>query len=175
MGAVRLSTPQVRALPVDSLQLRLLPLEEARLMVAGRPTAAMQAAWHPEYPLADTLSALALVIASYEATTGPLVQQPVWWVSQIVVDSWVVGDIGFHGPPGDQAPYRVEIGYCVVPAWRGQGVASRACALIVEQAWTLGAEVIVADTESDNVASQRVLLRNGFRSAGGPTFRIDRP
>jgi RimJ/RimL family protein N-acetyltransferase len=54
-------------------------------------------------------------------------------------------------------------------------VASRACALIVEQAWTLGAAVIMADTESDNLASQRVLLRNGFRSAGGPTFRIDRP
>jgi RimJ/RimL family protein N-acetyltransferase len=45
----------------------------------------------------------------------------------------------------------------------------------VEQAWALGAAVIMADTESDNVASQRVLRRNGFRSAGGPTFRIDRP
>ena len=76
------------------------------------------------------------------ATAGPLVQQPAWWLSQIVVDSWVVGDIGFHGPPGDQAPARVEIGYCVVPSWRGRGVASRACALIVEQAWTLGAAVI---------------------------------
>ena len=106
---------------------------------------------------------------------GPLVQQPPWWIYQIVVDGQVVGDIGFHGPPADRTPCRVEIGYCVVPAWRGRGVASRACALIVEQAWTLGAEVIVADTESDNLASQRVLLRNGFRSTGGPTFRIDRP
>ena len=158
-----------------SLTLRPVPLAEARLLLAGRPTEAMRQSWHPEYPLPDTISALALVIGAYEATAGPLVQQPAWWVSQIVVDSRVVGDIGFHGPPGDQAPARVEIGYCVVPAWRGRGVASRACALIVEQAWTLGAAVIMADTESDNVASQRVLLRNGFRSAGGPTFRIDRP
>ena len=165
----------MRAEPVEALTLRPVPLTEARLLLAGQPTETMQQSWHPEYPLADTVSAVALVIGAYEATAGPLVQQPTWWVFQIVVDSWVVGDIGFHGPPGDQPPCRVEIGYCVVPAWRGQGVASRACALIVEQAWTLGAEVIVADTESDNVASQRVLLRNGFRSAGGPTFRIDRP
>ena len=158
-----------------NLTLRPVPLTEARLLLAGRPTEAMRQSWHPEYPMADTLSALALVIGGYEATVCPLVHQPAWWVSQIVVDSWVVGDIGFHGPPGDQTPYRVEIGYGVVPAWRGRGVASQACALIVEQAWTLGAEVIVADTEPDNLASQRVLLRNGFRSAGGPTFRIDRP
>ena len=87
----------------------------------------------------------------------------------------MVGDIGFHGPPTDRRPCRVEIGYCVVPAWRGQGVASRACALIVEQAWTQGAEVIMADTEPDNPASQQVLLGNGFRSADGPIFHIDRP
>jgi RimJ/RimL family protein N-acetyltransferase len=165
----------MRAEPVEALALRPVPLTEARLLLAGRPTEAMRQTWHPEYPLAETLSALALVIGAYQATAGALVQRPAWWVSQIVVDSWVVGDIGFHGPPGEQAPGRVEIGYCVVPAWRSQGVASRACALIVEQAWALGAAVIMADTESDNVASQRVLRRNGFRSAGGPTFRIDRP
>lgn len=158
-----------------TLTLRPLPLAEARLMLAGQPTDAMRQAWHPEYPLADTMNALGLLIGAYEAMEVPLVQQPVWWISQIVLDGRVVGDIGFHGPPGDRRPCRVEIGYCVVPACRGQGVASRACALIIEQAWTLGAEVIVADTEPDNLASQQVLLGNGFRSAGGPTFRIDRP
>jgi len=134
-----------------------------------------QPSWHPEYPLPDSIDAIAMLFAAHRAMLGAVSESPKWWIHQIVVDGVVVGDIGFHGPPGDQTPYRVEIGYCVVPAWRGRGVASRACALIVEQAWTLGAEVIVADTEPDNLASQRVLLRNGFRSAGGPTFRIDRP
>ena len=67
-----------------NLTLRPLPLAEARLMLAGRPTEAMRQSWHPEYPLADTMSALALIIGAYEATAGPLVQQPAWWVSQIV-------------------------------------------------------------------------------------------
>ena len=161
--------------PGLTITLRPLPLAEARLMLAGQSTDAMRRTWHPEYPLADTLSALGLIIGGYEAMAGPLMQQPAWWISQIVLDGQVVGDIGFHGPPTDRRPCRVEIGYCVVPACRGQGVASQACALIVEQAWTLGAEVILADTEPDNLASQQVLLGNGFRSAGGPTFRIDRP
>ena len=41
----------------------------------------------------------------------------------------VVGDIGFHGPPEPGPRAVVEIGYAVVPAWQGRGVATRACAL----------------------------------------------
>ena len=69
----------------------------------------------------------------------------------------------------------VEIGYSVVPAWRGRGVASRACALIVQQAWQDGAESVVAETDDDNVASQAVLLRNGFQRRPDGVFMIKRP
>ena len=33
-------------------------------MLAGRPTAAMRATWHPEYPLADTLEGLTWLLAA---------------------------------------------------------------------------------------------------------------
>ena len=69
----------------------------------------------------------------------------------------------------------VEIGYTVVPAWRGRGVASRACGLIVEQAWRDGAEIVIAETDDDNVASQAVLLRNGFQRRPDGVFMIKRP
>jgi RimJ/RimL family protein N-acetyltransferase len=172
VGAVRLSTPQVHALPVDSLQLRLLPLEEARLMVAGRPTAAMQAAWHPEYPLADTLEGLTWLLAAYEAMGGPDLESQ-WWSYQLVVDGQTVGDIGFHGPLDDQK--QVTIGYQVVPSAQRHGLATAACAMIVQLAWSAGARRLLASTDADNLASQQVLLRNGFRTEDGRTFMIDKP
>jgi ribosomal-protein-alanine N-acetyltransferase len=85
----------------------------------------------------------------------------------------VVGDIGFHGPPGPERT--VEIGYSVVPAWRRRRVASRACDLILQQAWQDGAEIVVAETDHDNVASRAVLLGNGFQQRSDGVFMIQRP
>jgi RimJ/RimL family protein N-acetyltransferase len=155
-----------------TLQLRFLPLEEARLMLAGRPTAAMQAAWHPEYPLADTLEGLTWLLAAYEAMGGPDIQSP-WWSYQLVVDGQAVGDIGFHGPPDDHQ--QVTIGYQVVPSAQRQGLATAACAMLIQLAWSAGARRLLANTDADNLASHRVLLRNGFRTEDGRTFMIDKP
>jgi RimJ/RimL family protein N-acetyltransferase len=155
-----------------TLRLRPLPLEEARLIVAGRPTAAMQAAWHPEYPLADTLEGLTWLLAAYEVMGGPDPGSP-WWSYQMVVDGQAVGDIGFHGPLDDQQ--QVTIGYQVVPSAQRRGLATAACAMMVELAWSAGARRLLASTDPDNVASQRVLRRNGFRTDDGRTFLLDQP
>jgi [ribosomal protein S5]-alanine N-acetyltransferase len=129
--------------------------------------------WHPEYPLPDSLDGIAMLIAAHEAMTGAVQQPPTWWIHQIVVNGVVVGDIGFHGPPGPEKA--VEIGYSVVPVWRGRGVASRACEVILQQAWQDGAETVIAETDHDNVASQAVLLGNGFRQRPDGVFMIKRP
>jgi [ribosomal protein S5]-alanine N-acetyltransferase len=136
-------------------------------LVDGQPP------WHVEYPLSDSLDAIAMALGAHEVMTGKVHEPPVWWVHQIVVDGVVVGDIGFHGPPD---PGRtVEIGYSVVPAWRGRGVATRACELILQRAWQGGAEIVIAETDHDNLASQAVLLRNGFRRRSDGVFTIKRP
>jgi RimJ/RimL family protein N-acetyltransferase len=157
---------------LNSLQLRLLPPEEARLMLAGRPTAAMRAAWHPEYPLADTLEGLTWLLAAYEAVGGPDLGSP-WWSYQLVVDGQAVGDIGFHGPLDDQR--QVTIGYHVVPSAQRRGLATAACGMIIQLAWSAGARRLLASTDADNVASQQVLRRNGFQTEDGRTFRVDKP
>ena len=154
------------------LTLRLLPLEEAQLMVAGRPTPAMQAAWHPEYPLADTLEGLTWLLAAHQALGGPYPESP-WWSYQLVVDGQAVGDIGFHGPLDEHQ--QVTIGYQVVPSAQRRGLATAACAMLIELAWAAGAWRLLANTDSANVASQRVLRRNGFRTEDGRSFLIDRP
>jgi RimJ/RimL family protein N-acetyltransferase len=150
-----------------------LPVDMARRMLTGASRPEPELPWHPEYPLPDSLDAIAMVIAAHEVMTGAVQQPPTWWIHQIVVNGVVVGDIGFHGPPGPEKA--VEIGYSVVPAWRGRGVASRACEVILQQAWQDGAETVIAETDHDNVASQAVLLGNGFRRRPDGVFMIKRP
>jgi RimJ/RimL family protein N-acetyltransferase len=121
----------------------------------------------------DSIDAIAMVFAAHRAMAGAVTESPKWWIHQIVVDGVVVGDIGFHGPPSPELA--VEIGYSVVPAWRGRGVATRACAMILQQAWQDGADKVVAETDAGNVVSQMVLLRNGFQRRPDGIFLINRP
>lgn len=200
----RLSSAQLPASAPYDLRLVPLPLDAARRMLASGLRSDRQTAgsdrqtpgperqtarpkpktlrpepveeplsWHPEYPLLDSLDAIAMALASHHAMTGRVSNPPTWWVHHIVVDGVVVGDIGFHGPPGPERT--VEIGYSVVPAWRGRGVASRACNLILQRAWQDGAEIVIAETDHDNLASQAVLLHNGFRRRPDGVFMIKRP
>jgi RimJ/RimL family protein N-acetyltransferase len=84
------------------------------------------------------------------------------WI--IVNDGELVGLCGHHAPPANGI---VEIGYNVAPARERRGYASRAIGLLVEDAIERDdIETIVAHTAIDNIASQRVLERNGFERAG---------
>jgi RimJ/RimL family protein N-acetyltransferase len=181
----RLSSTRPPAKAPYEVRLVAVPLAVARRMLADNiratpvqlggvdPVEEPEPRWHPEYPLPDSMDAISMVFAAHHAMTGRIDPSPAWWIHQIVVDDVVVGDIGFHGPPGPERT--VEIGYCVVPAWRRRGVASQACNLILQQAWRDGAETVVAETDHDNVASQAVLLANGFRRRSDGIFVIKRP
>jgi RimJ/RimL family protein N-acetyltransferase len=173
VGGVRLTIvggPEAGRPP--AVVLRLLPVAEAELMLDARPTAAMQASWHPEYPLADTLEGLTWLFAAWQEMGGLDPATP-WWTYQLVVDGQVVGDIGFHGPPDDKG--QLTIGYQVVPGVRGRGIATAACSELVALAWSAGAGRLLATTDPDNRASQQVLRHNGFVSADGRSFSLDRP
>jgi len=136
--------------------------------------------WHEEYPLEETLDALAMTLGARPVSEEPLATEPLWWLHQIVLAApggggLVVGDVGFHGPPAGSGRAEVEIGYDVVPALRGLGIAGRACRLVLEQAWRDGADVVGAETGPDNLASQRVLTGAGFTSLGYFRYVIERP
>lgn len=58
----------------------------------------------------------------------------------------------------------VDVGYALLPAFRGSGYALEAAAAVLEYAGAeLGIERIVAITSADNDASARLLRRLGFR------------
>jgi RimJ/RimL family protein N-acetyltransferase len=154
--------------------IRPWPLAVALRLVGGSGLdPADGTSWHPDYPLPDTVDALQMLLTSHRAM-GTLAGLPRWWVHEIWVAGQVVGDVGFHGPPPASGPVVVEIGYAVVPALRGRGIASRACALLLERAWQDGASQVLAETDADNVASQAVLRHNGFRRRLSGDFAVSR-
>jgi RimJ/RimL family protein N-acetyltransferase len=93
---------------------------------------------------------------------SPANSQDPWLPLQVreVARDLAVGGAGFHTVP--DADGVVEIGYGIAPSSQGSGVASEAVALLIELATRSGARALVAETSAGNVASQRVLARNGF-------------
>ena len=128
--------------------------------------------WHPEqleqalgirvprdWPLDD----LREILPDYVAALSDDEQIGGWgpWLMIDAADT-VVGDLGFTGRP--DADGDVEIGYSVLPAYRGNRYASEAVHTLVE--WALeqpGVIRVEAACASDNAPSIRVLERAGFR------------
>ena len=99
------------------------------------------------------------------------------WLGRVIVieDSGgrrVIGSIGFHGPPDESG--RVEVGYRVEPEHRRQGVATEVVQALLE--WANREHDVTrfrAATAPDNLASQAVLARFGFRQTGTQMDDLD--
>jgi RimJ/RimL family protein N-acetyltransferase len=90
-----------------------------------------------------------------------------WHSSFVFIDEAageVVGSGGFKGEPQAGA---VEIGYGVAPTRRGRGWASKAVAALADLALReRGIVDVCAETATDNLPSQHVLLNSGFIAVG---------
>lgn len=140
---------------IETPRLRLEPIspELAARIVAGprEPTDA----WHPEYPLADELVPLRSLASS--AHPDPIFTL---YLIRLRSDGLAIGGLGFFGPPDENG--RIEFGYGLVAAARGRGLATEAVMAALDFAATAGARSAAADTDLDNLASQRVLLKAGM-------------
>ena len=139
-------------------RLRLHPftVAEARRIVAGIPSESDD--WAEQFPMQDDKDGVGGFLKATEAgaDAGP-------FGSYRIDDAGgaAVGTIGFYGPPDEQG--RVVIGYGLVPGARGAGYATESVAGLVEFCRSRSdVTAILADTEKDNEASQRVLTKNGF-------------
>lgn len=92
----------------------------------------------------------------------------------------MVGQIGFHTPPGAAyldaiAPGGVEIGYSIFTPYRRRGLAREACYALMEAARRTGVETFVLTISPDNVASTRLAQSMGFRRVGRHIDEEDGP
>jgi predicted acetyltransferase len=92
-------------------------------------------------------------------------------------DGEFCGSIGFRWQKGTSAlpPYVLgHIGYAVVPWKRQRGYATRALALVLQDARREGLDHVTLTTDPDNEPSQKVILANGGvlveRFNSGPAY-----
>jgi RimJ/RimL family protein N-acetyltransferase len=144
----------------------------------------------PDAPEIHALHQLPEVVASSVPPVAPdreeielrCARAGTWWLAGeradlVITDAAtgaVAGDIGlyYQEPKAGQA----TVGYALLPAWRGRGYATRAVRLLARWAFDrVGIVRLVAGTSPDNVASQRVLERAGFRREGYLRGRLPGP
>jgi RimJ/RimL family protein N-acetyltransferase len=148
-------------LQTPRLDLVLLETDEARALSHGCQRNGHP--WASGYPLASSLlrAEMTLAAAAQERPLG------VFGTYQVIrrADGYVIGDVGFLGPP--DATGAVSVGCGIAEDARGQGYATEALAALLE--WARGQEgltCVLADTTRSNLASQRLLERVGLHRVG---------
>lgn len=157
-------------LPADRLDLVGIRPAEARDLRLGGDGGFE---WIEGGPYEGTRDAAGLLLKAYE--TG--VHRPEFGVFALVrrEDGRAIGGLGFHSAPDEEG--RVEIGYDLVEAVRGNGYATEALRALAD--WTLARDDVhslFATTDPANTASQAVLVRAGFTRVSedgeGPAFEL---
>jgi RimJ/RimL family protein N-acetyltransferase len=145
-------TPELPAV-ITTARLRLFVITpaEAADMRAGRRH---DDRWHAAYPRPDDVDAASM---AREGDT--------WGPRHIVLGTLAVGSIGCFGPPVDG---ETEVGYGLVEAARGQGLATEALTALAAEADRVGVR-LRASVAPDNTASIRVLAKCGFADLRGTT------
>lgn len=142
-----LETTRLKLIPF-SLELKKIALYEPTKL-AEKLGVKVPASW----PGADFAEALPFFIKIMENdATGSI------WNGIIVhkTDELVIGDMGFKGGPDGSGA--VEIGYSIIPEYRGQGYATEMAHRLI--AWAFekpGIKAVTAECLSDNIGSIRVL------------------
>jgi RimJ/RimL family protein N-acetyltransferase len=94
-------------------------------------------------------------------------QDPMWHSFFLFIDEerrQAIGSSGFWGPPING---RVVFGYGVAPTFQGNGVATAAVRLMLDMAFEYPAITeVFAETGVDNIASRRVVEKNGLTHIG---------
>ncbi len=143
-------------LRTSRLLLHPIDVAEAERIVAR--TAGPADAWADDFPFEGDVGAVGAFLRA-TATGGE--QRPFGFYRITRLDDGLaVGGIGFKGRPVGGC---VEIGYGLVPSARGRGFAAEAAVALLTVATGQGLARVVAETTPDNIASQRTLLRAGFR------------
>ncbi len=87
------------------------------------------------------------------------------WIFILQDENIVVGDGGFKGKPNEQG--EVEIGYAVIPEFRGRGFATEAVRAMIARAFSFPEVLSVcAHTLADGRESIGVLKKQGMEFAG---------
>lgn len=138
------------------LELHAIDVAEGERIVAR--SAGPADTWADDYPFEGDVGAVGGFL---RATAMHGEQRPFGYYRVTrLADGRAIGGLGFKGRPDGG---RVEIGYGLAPSARGHGYAAEAVIALLTVAAGNGLSRVLADTTPDNIASQRTLVRAGFR------------
>lgn len=154
-----LDTPRLSVLPLTYEQLLLYVqpghvLEKSlQLNVGGRTVSpALQEAFEQ-----SIMPAVADTSKNYLFST--------LWTVVLKTENMMIGDLCFQGEPNEKG--EIEIGYGTYDHFQNKGYMTEAVGALVR--WGLGQErvlAVVAETNADNIPSQKILKNNGFHCLG---------
>ena len=126
---------------------------------AKNPEVAKYVLWEPHKEEIDTIAFLNIIYAAYNKNkTAP-------WGIQIKENSKMVGTVGFV--KWDKENKTGEIGYALSQEYWGKGIITEAVKEIVKFGFDkMELKKITAHCISENLASEKVLLKSGFNSDG---------
>jgi aminoglycoside 6'-N-acetyltransferase len=152
------SDPSFESLTTERLLLRRSRREDAEAISAyrSRPDVRRYQGW--DRTDADAIGAeIELMARRAPGDRG--------WVQLTVLErdgGALVGDVGMS--PADGEPGVLKVGYTVDPAFQGRGYATEAVRALIGYAFdVLGADVVRAYADADNLASIRVAEKAGMR------------
>ena len=154
---------------LSSTRVRLDPItpRQARAMLRGKPEPDLP--WEEGFPLPSVRGALERIVTA--DGTGHSLEPFFAYVIVRRSDGRAVGDAGFHGPPDEDGA--VEIGYALVPAARGTGLAAEATELLVEWARVQpGVRSVIARVEPSNGPSRRLLSASASHATASAAASI---
>jgi [ribosomal protein S5]-alanine N-acetyltransferase len=103
----------------------------------------------------DALEHIAMIDAKIENNEG------INWAITLKDDSKVIGIIGHYRIKPEH--YRAEIGYMLLPEFNGRGIITEAIKEVVKYGFnTMKLHSIEAIIDPENLASEKVLQKNGF-------------
>jgi RimJ/RimL family protein N-acetyltransferase len=138
------------------LELHAIDVDEGERIIAQ--AAGPADVWADDFPFEGDVGAVGGFL---RATAEGGEQRPFgFYLISRLADGRAVGGVGFKGQPNDGC---VEIGYGLAPSARGQGYAAEAVVALLAVAAEQGLARVIADTDLNNIASQRTLIRAGFR------------
>lgn len=154
----------MRFIPLETRRLRIVPLSARQLAAWTGDIAQLERGLGCVYQAEPMTGVFHEIVLSQLAAVQKADENALWhtfWLLIRRADHMVVGSADFKGPPNAQG--EVELGYGLGEKFEHNGYMTEAtramCAWALAQA---GAEAVLAETERDNLPSQRVLGRCGF-------------
>jgi [ribosomal protein S5]-alanine N-acetyltransferase len=146
-----------KKLETDRLLLRRVSREDVNEVLAlrGNPIAMKYIPRPLAKTLDDAMAHIDMINEKIDNNTG------INWAITFKGDTKLIGFIGHYRIQPEN--YRAEIGYMILPEYNGQGISTEAVRAVVEYGFNdMNLHSIEAVIDSDNGASEKVLLKNGF-------------